>query len=383
MTKFYKRIDFSIIFSYLYLLFPYLGKAGSRVFSALGKNYYIILCFFLFSVVCYRLVSNQHKYEEPSSELELHLSKIDKRKIYKFFTILLCLLFVSYFVGNSVNNVFFAVMLIVYFYEFYTLKINTETLKAIGFISTIMIYIISIFSSINGRFSYFNPNSYAYISTLVFLFSCFFTLFTKKFSLKVLTIINFIMSIYNTEFIYKSETQLLSIAFFACLLIFGSLIYTSKFMYKSFNVFVFVIVCCIPFICYLLISKGILTTDIFTTRGERWVNSINSLKNSLFIKPGDNSIGAHNGFLDMCLKYGYFISILFVLALLHLIQTVRLSFKNVQNILLYYIFMTLLFMNIVESFFMGLTDSYFYIFVVAILYSRKNSYINLVKKEII
>lgn len=335
------------------LFIPYCGTLGSNIFSRLGKNYYIIVGAICFAYVIYKV-----------SFLLLFKNK----KIALISIFLLLLLFSILLINTGFKDNFLFGVLLITFFLFSFVAIDKGQLLNMGKISMFMLVLFFAISVIK-RITYFNPNSYAFISTELYLWSLYYVSTRKKSTRIFLFLILSAIAIALTYIIYNSATQVICVIFFAMLYLMRKTRLIKRkgtFIIMISTVFLFTV--CLPFIVYFLIGKGVLDYTFFTNRGERWTLAINAIKKVGLFRVYSEAIGAHNGFLELALNYTFVFAVIYMLIMFFVILSCyKIYKKDRQARIVVFIITTFVLMNCSESFFIGLTDSYFIIMPLASL----------------
>ncbi len=339
------------------LIFPYLGSLGASVFAAAGKFYYAFI-----SVIC--LIYFAFKLPKFTAKRN-HKIKM----IFMLFLVFYLLFFI--FIRNSLDNVFFGLILFIFF-AFSFVAYRGVNLKYIGLISTIALYLFLVITVIN-KCTYFNPNSYAFISSELYFWSIFYLEFKKKNTRRVMFVINTIAELFLCYIVYNSATQLICVAFFAFLFMIRRIKFMkSKAFYYLFVIGIFLFVMLLPIVTVYFIDKGVLDLTFFTNRGERWVWATDGIKEVGIFNVYAKDIGAHNGYMEMALKYSLvFATVYMIILFIALLSCYKIYRRNKFARTLIFIFMTFILMNCSESFFVGLTDAYFLVITFASLISFK------------
>jgi len=348
------------------LIFPYLGSMGASIFSAVGKIYYIGVSFFCIIYIAFKLpkLTSKRNYRIKMT--------------FIIFLVFYLLLFI--FIRNSLDNVFFGLILFIFF-AFAFIAYRGVNLKYIGLVSTIGLYLFFIITVIN-KCTYFNPNSYAFISSELYFFSVFFLEFKKKKMRRIMFTINTLIGLFLSYIVYNSATQLICVGLFAFIFMIRKMKFIkSKIFYYLFVTSIFLFVMLLPVVVVFFINKGILDVTFFTSRGERWVWAIDGIKEVGIFNVYTKNIGAHNGYMEMALKYSLVFATIYMLILfVTLLSCYKIYRRNKYARTLILIFMMFILMNNSESFFVGLTDAYFLVITFASLISFKC--INVKKREL-
>lgn len=340
---------------------PFFGNFGREIFMPLGKYYYVILM----GVCVLNFLVRMFFY--PSSIHNIFLTKGITRVIRFIMVVLVVGLIACVFLNQSLENFLFLIILSVCFAYFSLSKYRTNNLLTIRLLSNVLLVCMLVFSLI-AKFDYFNPNTYAEVATVLFLFS---TIgYNGSRAHKRLFIINIVIAIYIAEFQYGSETQLFSIGFFAILFLFRKQFIKNPISLRRLVVCLFVFITLFPILMYWLINYNIVTQDIFTSRGERWLLAINAIKEYGLFACGMDVLGAHNGFLDMCVKYTFIGAVVIIFLMMELYSYFcKTAAKGESTTVLLFSIMAIVFMNSVESIFVGLTDGFFLFILTGILIS--------------
>jgi hypothetical protein len=102
-----------------------------------------------------------------------------------------------------------------------------------------------------------------------------------------------------------------------------------------------------------------LTESFISDRGHRWVETIDKIKQIGFFTTTNDVSGSHNGFLDLCVKYTSFVAVIFIIEIYVLLLKLVKFIQIGRDRLLFVSILALIFMNCVESIFVGLTDGHF------------------------
>ena len=371
------------------LLLPYVGDLGQTVFEPTGKFYYVfvgLLCAveFLFRwrnknlswFPVYRdgtgmYVKKSHRY--PTQ----------KRVGYTLCN-MLCIVvalgaitvWTFVFAGNGMDNVFFGGLLIAFFLYFSTFTATDGYLEKIGLVAIGVMYAFALANALNvKKFDYFNPNSYALFSSVLFVLT---TLYTHNKGLKkkkwLLFHLNFAVAFLLVEYVYYSETQMVVILFMYLIVVFRHLLFEYRILYTLFTLGIFAAVIVLPVGVAFLVNAGVLSRTFFTNRGGLWVDAVSKLKEfGLFgvATFSETGLTPHNGFFDACFKYSAAGTLLFMVAMLiFLLRAYPYIKRDDNNQLLYGATMVFFFMNSMEAILVGLSDAYFLLLVLALLFSR-------------
>ena len=349
-------VDLFVFLVLLMLFFPYMGDVGAAVFKMLGKYYYLIVM--SICSVCILLKT----FFNPKQVM----------KKIGFKVLLLLALYLVYFLifYNSTDNILFGVLLFAFF-TFSYLAFGDRNLRLVCETSTLVFYVFFVISLIK-KCTYFNPNSYAFISTELYLWSIFLLQYLRKKPRIFLFIVNTMIGVVLTYVIYNSATQLICVLGFAFLYLIRKWKFTNTkvFYYSAIFVLFFSLVV-FPFIVTAFVDSGVLDVTFFTNRGGRWLQARDAIQSVGFFNVYTKKIGAHNGFLEMCLNYSTFIALLYVLFLfVILVRFYKVYRRDPRAKMLGFMFMIFILMNCTESFFIGLTDSYFLLIVLACIVMR-------------
>ena len=344
------------------LCIPYMGDIGRIVFSAMGKKYYILLaCICVFDMVLTSLV-----------RVVIIIDDYKKKLIQKVSIVAVTML-LTLVLGNTLDNAFLGIIFLLFYYYFATIDASDEFLKRVGKGATIFLYLEGILTLLaDVRLDYFNPNSYAFFSVVMFMFS---TLYIKEIKLALwrytVALANAAVAFYLCFIVYKSETQLLSLLLFIILILFGRWNAIKALVMRCIIIGVFAFTVLLPLITSLLVDLNFLSVDAFSSRGYRWTTTLQELNRVGMFWVSNANIGAHNGVLDICLKYGVFATVIFVVIFFAtVIKKSRLVRGDTKCETLICMVISLVFMNSVESFFVGLTDAYPLIMIVAWISER-------------
>lgn len=353
-----------------FLCIPYLGNIGGMVFSSVGKYYYVVL-----GVVCTGdMVYNLWKRNwDVRGFLNYGRNKI----VIPVLVVLVLLVAISLLLGNTFDNVAFGILLLFFYFYYAQLYVTDVFLEQIGKGATVLLYVEGFLTMIaDTRLEYFNPNSYAFFATVMFMFSCLYVCKGERSRQKTTVFcLNAIMAFALCYLVYKSETQLLSLVLFIMLVLAGRWMTERTKLYRLFVLTVFAFVILLPLVTCLLIEMNVLTTDFLSMRGMRWMDATADLRAAGLLRVSNSDVGPHNGVLDICLKYGVLASIGGLVVLFCTIASKSTAVKSDRmNRLLFYIVITLVFMNSVESFMVGLTDGYVMLIALAMLSSRSEKY---------
>ena len=195
------------------------------------------------------------------------------------------------------------------------------------------------------------------------MFSLFSISHNDKLSRRALFLVNTLIAISLVYFIYNSATQLICVLLFATFwIVRNHKLISSLSFFIIIELFVFGFVILLPYVAYELINGGRLTIYFFTNRGERWLLSIREIQDIGIFAISNKTIGAHNGFIEASLEYSLFFNIIYItFVFIGVLSTFNVYHKNKDGRLLVLLFTTYILMNVSESFFVGLTDSYFLI----------------------
>ena len=339
-----------------------MGDFGRIVFSSMGKNYYVLLaCICICDIVLTSLM-----------RVVIIIDDYKKKLLQKLLIIGMTML-LTLVLGNTLDNAFLGIILLLFYYYFATMDATDEFLKSVGKGAIIFLYLEGILTLLaDVRLSYFNPNSYAVFSIVMFMFS---TLYVKELKSVwwkyTLTLANTAVAFYLCFIVYKSETQLLSMALFIALILFGKWTAIKAFIMRIVITGVFAFTVLLPLLTAFLIRLNVLSLSAFSSRGYRWTATLQELNRVGFFGVSNSNIGAHNGVLDLCLKYGVFATVIFVVVFFATVITKARWVRNdTKSEVLMCMVISLVFMNSVESFFVGLTDSYPLIMIVAWISKR-------------
>lgn len=353
----------NIAFLILILLcIPYMGDIGRIVFSSMGKKYYVLLaCICICDIVLTSLV-----------RVVIIIDDYKKKLVQKLLIVAITMLS-TLMLGNTLDNAFLGIILLLFYYYFANIDVTNEFLKRVGKGAIIFLYLEGILTLLaDERLSYFNPNSYAVFSVVMFMFS---TLYVKEIKPTwwkcIIALANTVVTFYLCFIAYKSETQLLSLALFAILILFG------RWNAIKASIMRFILVCVLAFIVLLplitawLVDLNVLSVSAFSNRGYRWTTTLQELNRVGMFRVSNANIGAHNGVLDICLKYGVFATVIFeVIFFGTVIKKARLVKNDTKCETLMCMVISLVFMNSVEAFFFGLTDAYPLIIIMAWISKR-------------
>lgn len=376
MDRIKKRV-FNIWFVLIFMLFllPYLGGVGQLVFEPLGKYYYAIV----FCVCAVNFAVRFFLYKDS-----VNLKYFDKRYFKKtkktvvyvliFLAVLLigaiCVLF-----GYSSEDGLFGAVLLSLFVYFSTYRYDDTLRSAISVTSTLYLYFIVISSLIGERFSYFNPNSYALFLSVLFFFSA---LYSGKSPIwKILSYVNFIVTICTVQFIYKTETQTITVFFFFVLLLLKNRLLNGGAFTKLLLFYLFAFTVLLPFLSALLYRAGFVDGTFFSNRAEVWKDAIERIFNAgIFHAAGTeqgeifSTVMAHNGFLDICVKYTLPVAVAAMAGLIFLYFKLSSHLRNNRfRQTAFAAILAFVLMNSVESVFVGLCDGYFMLFISGMLLS--------------
>lgn len=369
--KIWNKISDIWLYAIIVLFFlPFFGTVGQKIFQNSGKYYYAILCVVMAVNFAFRFFFCKEAINYCFSNR------------YRDGKVLLLAVFIVFFLcmvmNSSFENFAFGIVILLVLIFFATHRYTAENLRGIGILSEVMLYIFAIIVAVRKP-DYFNPNTYAEIATVLLLFSCVGS--KNLLEENIFTILNASIAVYLAEAIFGSETQLLTIFVFMLLFL------ARKFFFKNVKRGTAVIlafwafIIFLPFICYLLIKVGVLQETIFTTRGERWVWSIEALWRNGALSSVDVP-GSHNGFLDVCVKYTFMGGILYAIVLIGIhCRYGRLAIKCDAGTVLLCAILSIVFMNSVESMLVGLTDCYFLLILTGILVSM-HSDANVLKEKV-
>ena len=364
MNQTSKKFVYDVWLYLILILFfvPFLGDLGKTVFMPLGKFYYSIIFIFCFvNFVC------RYFFNEKLINGIFYAPKSKKSLYYLVFFAVILSFILCVLVNRAIDNFLYFVILVGFFVFFITYKYTSKNLVVISLLGGILLLLVFVFFSFK-KFEYFNPNSYAEIATVLFLLTN--VNHKRTAESRILFFINLIVAVYTAEFIYGSETQLLAIVFFVFLVAMRRFILKTPKRCKVVVLFVWAFVVALPFISYILISKNVLDLDIFTNRGERWFDSIKSIREFGIFSSGMTVPGSHNGFLDLCVKYTFFGAIIYVVIMIAVIwRNSRYIVKNDSVTVILCAVLSIVLMNSVESLFVGLTDSYFLLIFMGMLVS--------------
>lgn len=348
----------------LVLLFfiPFFGNFGQSIFAPLGKYYYAILFIFCYiNLICRYLFCY-------STINEFFSRKQNNNFLFRVvaFIISYCLIF-CVFLNDAVEDFLYAIVIIGFLLFFSSYKYSFRNLSTLSSLACIINIIFFMFSQIS-KFTYFNPNTYAEITTILFLFSC--IGYRNNVKWKMIRLLNLIITIYTAEIIYRSETQLLVLLFFLALYMLRKFIFKTSTRCKFTILLVWLFVLFLPFISYILVKLGIASQGIFTDRGERWVISIDALINNGIFSSNLDVPGSHNGFLDICVKYTFIGAVIFIVIMIRTyFRYCPYILKDITKIVILCTILSIVLMNSVESVFVGLTDGYFLMMLTGILIS--------------
>ncbi len=373
-----KVLQWSPLFVIFLFFLPYIGEVGKVFFYPVGKYYYVILAILGLAEALARRYYLQGE-TEPRQLAYWVLRRFGIPcgivAVAMVFSLLLC--------DNTVDNCAFAVVIAFFGCYFCTIPATKTFLRRLGMGAMLCLGAMALVTLLEQKASYFNPNSYGFISCALFLFaSLYFYTGKKPFYLQPLFWVSLAVSFVLVFLVYRCETQLVSVVFFLAWMFFLPYILGSKKRFALITGGVFAFTLLLPVVAYILIQWGVLSTDFITRRGERWWDVFEAFKTfGLFrIVPGDavpptsvwGSIGPHNGYLDMATKYGIIPSLVVYIGMfLVVLGTYPAVKKNKNNQPLYGIVMTFVLMNSVESFFVGLTDCYYMVLALALLWNRQ------------
>lgn len=346
-----------------FFFLPYIGELGRAVFEPLGKYYYVILALIAFSEAFVR-------------RLVLHRDGLFRWMLRGFFipcgVVAAAMAASWFFCENTVDNCAFAVVIAFFCCYFCALPETQAFLRRLGAGAMLCLGVMALVTLLEGKASHFNPNSYGFISCAMFLFgSLYFFAGEKPVYRQPLFWGSLVAAVCLISPVYGCETQLVCLGFFLVWLCLLPLISGRKWRFVCATGAVFAVVLFLPLVTYVLIDWGVLPTSFITDRGERWNETMAALQEVGLFRVARQMVRPHNGFLDMAVKYGVipglgvYVGLFFMV--LRCYSAVRSSKTNGA---IYSILMTFLLMNSVESFFVGLTDCYYLLLALALLFVR-------------
>ncbi len=363
------------------LFLPYLFSFGEKLFIKLGKYYYAIL---IVLIVAYTLFFKSYKYYKNPKSKDYKSFKVKHLFIISLFAFLVVYMFLTYFNKNSLNNIIFCAILVIYILAFSLFEFNDKTMLIISFFSTCLLFYFALNTIIKDKYQTFNPNSYSYIVTCLVFFALPSLLKNKSLINVIISVFIIGLSIYLVEFKYKCETQFVALLLFVAFTLFSKLIFKNKTFYIIFISAVVLFVILFAFIITFLINNKILSEGFINSRGLIYVDStehlldmslFNTFDFNSYVFPTKNESFAHphNGFLDTCFKFTPFGAILFFFAvyfiLISFYDIIKLDFISKYFVL---VVLTCLCINTVESVFISLSDSYFMFLALSIIVARSN-----------
>lgn len=371
------------------LFLPYVGDLGKLIFEPTGKFYYVVVGL-LCGIECIFRLRNKNFSWFPvyRDESGMYVKKnqgypTQKRGGYTLSNMLLTVFALAaviagtfVFASNGLDNVFFGFLLLAFFLYFSTFSASDGYLEKLGLIAIGVMYAFAFGNALNvKKFDYFNPNSYALFASVLFVLTTFYThnkaLKKKKW---LLFHFNFFVAFLLVEYVYYSETQMVVILFMYLIIVFRYLLFEYRILYTLFTLAIFSAVIVLPVGVAFLVNAGFLGRASFTNRGGLWLDAMSKLKEfGLFgvAAFSEDGLTPHNGFLDACFKYSALGTLLFMGAMLvFLLRAYPYIKRDDNNQLLYGAVMVFFFMNSMEAILVGLSDAYFMLLVLALLFSR-------------
>lgn len=353
---------------FIMLFVPFLGRLGSLVFTSTGKYLYFLMAIFLLADMFIRMIYFDSIWVHALQEM-LFFSAI----------ILVTLAF-----GNNVNNIGIAIVLIVFFFYFMNIDANDEFLLRLGKISFCIYMMFTVITFVPQLFYlHFNTNSYGFVAFCLYAWSCFYILHLPKLKKILLLTLNTVIFMLMFKFKYPSETQVLSLMVLILTFILKNVIRKNRWFYNAYITAVFGFAFFLPLVTMLLIKYGVLTGSFLSSRGFRWISAFKALTESGLLKVSAAEVGAHNGFLEMCLQYNVITTLIVTAGLLVI------SFKGYPAVkegksgyILFAIFASCIFMNASEAIIVNMSFGYFMFMSLGMLVSRSNS-ISVPEPEII
>lgn len=376
-----KNVDWITLTILGILIFPYLFFIGEYAFDFLGKYYYAITgvialtLFLIFKLP--KLLKNIKNVRNINGRTKALLVLVAIFVLYLFIILL--------FNNISLDDYLFANLLMVFLFVFCFSDFNEDTLKVLSILSLACITYLTFKNFIFGRSLFFNPNTYSYLFTILTIcFSCYFYINPSKNGIRLVVLV-FLISLVNDLVIYESDAQIVALGLLGLLLIHSKKIIENKKLYVAITLGLFVIVASFGFIVNFLIRNDILIDETFISyRGQIFMQAVEVLcsYSVTLVKcyPFTGLYGEfyeavatspHNGFLDACFRLTPLGACIFLIIFAFIVIASLKNFKKDKtSIFLYFSAITLILLNTVESFMLGLNDAYFVLIILGALVSR-------------